>query len=261
MKVEEINQRAPSLAKKAVALGLPGECPSRFVFLTISGAHLYGFPSPDSDLDLRGAHVLPLETIIGLTTYSDTYEHMGGEIDGIELDCVSHDIGKYLRLLTRKNGYVLEQIFSPLVVIDGELPRLRELAQGAISKHVAHHYRGFFRNQEHLLMKEEKPRAKTMLYLFRVVMTGIHLLKTGEVEANLRTLNQTFKRAFIDELIDRKMAGAEKGTLEIAERDRLLVEAKALETELEVAAETSPLPDDVPNMRELNEFLIGLRRR
>ena len=25
---------------------------------TISGAHLYGFPSPDSDFDLRGAHVL-----------------------------------------------------------------------------------------------------------------------------------------------------------------------------------------------------------
>jgi uncharacterized protein len=28
---------------------------------TISGAHLYGFPSPDSDFDLRGAHVLPLK--------------------------------------------------------------------------------------------------------------------------------------------------------------------------------------------------------
>jgi predicted nucleotidyltransferase len=25
-------------------------------FVTVSGAHLYGFPSPDSDIDLRGAH-------------------------------------------------------------------------------------------------------------------------------------------------------------------------------------------------------------
>jgi hypothetical protein len=29
------------------------------MFATISGAHLHGFPSPDSDFDLRGAHILP----------------------------------------------------------------------------------------------------------------------------------------------------------------------------------------------------------
>ena len=35
--------------------------PYPLLFATISGAHLYGFPSPDSDYDLRGAHVLPLQ--------------------------------------------------------------------------------------------------------------------------------------------------------------------------------------------------------
>jgi len=35
--------------------------PQPLLFATISGAHLYGFPPPDSDFDLRGAHVLPLE--------------------------------------------------------------------------------------------------------------------------------------------------------------------------------------------------------
>jgi len=34
--------------------------PYPLLFATISGAHLYGFPSPDSDYDLRAAHVLPL---------------------------------------------------------------------------------------------------------------------------------------------------------------------------------------------------------
>ena len=95
MKVEEINQRALLLAKKAVESGLPANRPPRFLFVTISGAHLYGFPSPDSDLDLRGAHVLPLETMIGLRDFGETYEHLGGEVDGVELDCVSHDVGKY----------------------------------------------------------------------------------------------------------------------------------------------------------------------
>ena len=31
--------------------------PYPLLFATISGAHLYGFPSPDSDYDLRGVHV------------------------------------------------------------------------------------------------------------------------------------------------------------------------------------------------------------
>jgi len=30
----------------------------------VSGAHLYGFPSPDSDVDLRGAFVLPVRGVI-----------------------------------------------------------------------------------------------------------------------------------------------------------------------------------------------------
>ncbi|MBB2744109.1 UNVERIFIED_ORG: putative nucleotidyltransferase [Microbispora rosea subsp. rosea] len=37
-------------------------------FATVSGAHLYGFPSVDSDVDLRGVHVLPAEEVVGLRT-------------------------------------------------------------------------------------------------------------------------------------------------------------------------------------------------
>lgn len=42
------------------------------LFARISGAHLYGFPSPDSDYDLRGTHVLPLERVVGLDVKSKT---------------------------------------------------------------------------------------------------------------------------------------------------------------------------------------------
>ena len=34
------------------------------LFATISGAHLYGFPSPDSEFDLRGEHVLPRRHVV-----------------------------------------------------------------------------------------------------------------------------------------------------------------------------------------------------
>ena len=86
--------------------------PWPLVFATISGAHLYGFPSPDSDFDLRGAHVLPVRQCVGLVDPVETLED-SRIIDGLEMDIVSHDIRKFCRLLLRKNGYVLEQVLSP----------------------------------------------------------------------------------------------------------------------------------------------------
>ena len=54
------------------------EHPYPLLFATISGAHLYGFPSPDSDYDLRGAHVLPLDAVVGLEVRDETVQQ---EID------------------------------------------------------------------------------------------------------------------------------------------------------------------------------------
>ena len=48
------------------------EHPYPLLFATISGAHLYGFPSPDSDFDLRGAHILPVEAVVGLEVKDET---------------------------------------------------------------------------------------------------------------------------------------------------------------------------------------------
>lgn len=50
------------------------EHPYPLLFSTISGAHLYGFPSPDSDFDLRGVHLLPLEEVVGLNPGHETIE-------------------------------------------------------------------------------------------------------------------------------------------------------------------------------------------
>lgn len=42
------------------------------IFATISGAHLYGFASPDSDVDLRGAFMLPARAMLGLHAPDET---------------------------------------------------------------------------------------------------------------------------------------------------------------------------------------------
>src|SRR5579871_2578459 len=90
--------------------------PYPLLFATVSGAHLYGFPSPDSDYDMRGAHILPAAEAVGLLPKQETVE-IGGIRAGVEMDLVTHDVLKFFHMLLKRNGYVLEQLHSPLVVV------------------------------------------------------------------------------------------------------------------------------------------------
>ena len=86
------------------------EQPYPLIFATISGAHLYGFPSPDSDYDLRGVHVLPVRDVVGLNEPRETIE-VSGMHDGLEMDLVQRGMGM------RSARY-------SMLVVDGEVKTL-----------------------------------------------------------------------------------------------------------------------------------------
>jgi predicted nucleotidyltransferase len=233
--------------------------PYPLLFVTISGAHLYGFPSPDSDYDLRGVHVLPLKELVGLKLGDETIEK-SGIYDGFEIDLVTHDAKKFFGLLLKKNGYVLEQLLSPLIVhTTPEHEELKALAPGCITKHHAHHYLGFAATQWKLFQKESPPHVKPLLYVYRVLLTGIHLMHTGELEANLVRLNEPAKLPYIPDLIARKVAGPEKRRLEQADMDFHGREYQRLTAELERAFEHSHLPETARAAAAVNDLLVRLR--
>lgn len=235
--------------------------PYPLVFATISGAHLYGFPSPDSDFDLRGVHLLPLKKIVGLEVSDETVEKEGIH-DGMEVDLVTHDAKKFFTLMLKKNGYVLEQLLSPLVVhTTPEHEELKELAKQCITRYHAHHYLGFAATQWNLFRKESPPRVKPLLYVYRVLLTGIHLMRTGEVEANLLTLNGEARLPYIDDLVARKLAGPEKGVLAEADVDFHEREYGRLVAALELAGEKSALPERATAKQGLDDLLVRLRLR
>jgi predicted nucleotidyltransferase len=233
--------------------------PYPLVFATISGAHLYGFPSADSDFDLRGVHLLPLEQVVSLEPGEETVEKPG-VYDGLEVDLVTHDAKKFFQLMLKKNGYVLEQLLSPLVVHSTpEHEELKSIAAECITRFHAHHYLGFADTQWRLFLKEDPPRVKPLLYVYRVLLTGIHLVQTGEVEANLLKLNAEARLPYIDDLVARKLAGAEKGILpsaDIAFHER---EYARLVGELESAAARSTLREHSAGRARLEDLLIRLR--
>lgn len=238
---------------------ITAEQPYPLLFMTISGAHLYGFPSPDSDYDLRGAHILPLRDVVGLLPPNDTVKFE--EIrDGVEIDLETHDVVKHFTLLMQKSGNMLEQIYSPLILATHPLhDELKQVARQYITRQNVHHYAGFSKKQWEMFEQESPRRVKPLLYTFRVLLTGIHLMRTGEVESNLVHLNDIYKLPYVPDLIARKLAGAEQGTLPDTDFAFYADEYERLRSLLESAQAESSLPDTMSRREPLNDLLLKIR--
>ncbi len=173
----------------------------------LSGAHAYGFPSPDSDFDLKCVHVAPTADLVGLTPKPGGAERIE-DVDGVEIDYGSNEIGAVLRGALRGNGNYLERLLGELVIAeDPRLAELRPMLRRALSKLVFHHYVGFARSQLKAALAMQPPPAKKVLYVLRTAMTGVHLLRTGELVTDLTRLLDPYDLGAARELVDLKRAG------------------------------------------------------
>jgi predicted nucleotidyltransferase len=230
-----------------------------FIFYTLSGAHLYGFPSHDSDFDIRGCHIMDAREICGLNVPKDFIERMEGDID-----FVSFDIRKELGLVLQNNSNVLEHIFAPPLVTGPSFPHLKKIAGLALSKKVFNPYHGLaLFNRKKYLEREnsapDKPSVKKYLYVLRSLMAGIYALEQGRIEPDICTLNRHFKYPVVDDLISIKINGMERGLVgSCREVDALIGQ---LFSDLESAKENSRLPDNPPKevFEMANDFLLDCR--
>lgn len=234
------------------------EQPYPLFFMTVSGAHLYGFPSHDSDVDVRGVHILPLRAVIGLHGTKDTIDRTN-IVDGLEVDLTTHDIKKFFELLLKKSGNILERIYSPLVLQSTpEFETLKTIVPQTLTVHHAHHYFGFSRRKWGEFTDGYRT-AKKLLYTYRTLLTGIHLMKTGEVESNLVTLNDLYPLPYIPDLIAQKLAGDEKGIIAEADIEFHANEFERLTEVLRTAQAESHLPEQPKGQAELNDLLVQIR--
>jgi predicted nucleotidyltransferase len=98
-------------------------------------------------------------------------------------------------------------------------------------------------------------------YVYRVLLTGIHLMRTGEVEANLVRLNDEARLPHVTDLIARKVAGPENSTLDDSDLEFHRSEYERLRNVLEASHLASSLPE-VPTPRgDMSDLLVRLRLR
>jgi predicted nucleotidyltransferase len=243
--------------RRFIAANLP---PGRILLCGVTGSHFYGFPSPDSDLDLKGIHLAPTAAVLGLESPDETFDRLE-VFDGLECDYTSHEARKALSLLLRGNGNMLERILSPFQLYrTPELAALQSLARGAISKRFAEHYRGFFKGMCREHERADQPHAKTLLYAYRVALTGVHLLQTGELIGDIAITAPLYGCEAVAQLAKLKRDGAEYLTVSPAEDARHRARWQELEGMLAAALEKSPLPEEPTNAPECDAWLVAARR-
>src|SRR5512146_427285 len=101
-----LSSHQQAIAKRFVA---EREAERAHLVIYLSGAHAYGFPSPDSDLDLKCVHIAPTQELVGLDPPSDPNDRIE-IIEGVELDYGSNELALVLRGIIKGNGNFLERM-------------------------------------------------------------------------------------------------------------------------------------------------------
>lgn len=229
------------------------------VLISLSGAHAYGFPSPDSDLDLKCVHLAPTRSLLGFPTTPPPAERLE-VIDGVEIDYSSNELGGVLQGVLKGNGNYLERFLSGFTLSTGRgFDVLVPLVQGALNAKLARHYFGFATQQRQAWEQGGRKSAKKLLYVLRTALTGTHALLTAELVTDLTTLAPKYELDDALELIEAKKRG-EHSELDEALASRWAARLDGLFTRLTDAERRTVLPPESPNAAALEAALIDLRQ-
>ena len=230
------------------------------LFASVHGSKLHGFDTPDSDRDIRGCHVLPLEVVIGLDGGQQTIRMKDDQATpGVEL--ATHDVKKFFVMLLNRNGNILEEIFSPLALVTCPFhEELRDIARACITRRHYAHFLGMASQALNTIEKRGRAEAKYALHVYRALLAGIHLMVTGQIEPHLPTLNADARLTHVEELMERRSSCPGDARLQPKEIEFMNGEFSRLKVALQWASDSSSLPEHPQGRRRLNDLLIRVRR-
>lgn len=132
-----------------------------------TGSRAWGFPSTDSDYDVRIIYMHPKDWYLSLSEKKDTLEIM---LENNEIDISGWDLRKCLRLLSKSNPPLLERIQSPIIYqVDNQfLTEINNIAKLTYSKIATmHHYLSMAKKIIAEMEDQEKYKLKKFFYALR----------------------------------------------------------------------------------------------
>jgi uncharacterized protein len=207
------------------------------------GSKAYGLAGDDADDDLRGIYLPPARLDWSLYALPEQIESQSETHDE-----VYWELEKFLLLALKANPNVLETLWTPLVLHSTPLSdELRSMRSAFLSQHLFKTYSGYVLSQFRRMTTSARTgsdyKPKHAMHLIRLLHSGIHALKTGEILVDVSPRRE--------ELLHIK-----SGSLPFEEVKRLALD---LEREFQAAFAETHLPEQ-PDFAHVNEFLIRARR-
>jgi predicted nucleotidyltransferase len=143
-----------------------------------SGSRAWGFPSPDSDFDIRFIYLHPREWYLSVNEGEDNVRVMPNDL----LDGNGWDFRKFLRLMHASNSTVYEWLSSPIVYIENK-PFTDALWQLALDyfqpKKVIFHYLGIATGMLEKEFQASSVKIKKYFYVLRPVLSAVWIAEKG----------------------------------------------------------------------------------
>lgn len=143
-----------------------------------SGSRAWGFPSPDSDFDIRFIYLHSREWYLSVNEGEDNIRVMPNDL----LDGNGWDFRKFLRLMHASNSTVYEWLSSPIVYIENKpfTDGLWDLALGYFQpKKVMHHYLGIATGMLEKEFQTSEVKIKKYFYVLRPVLSAAWIAEKG----------------------------------------------------------------------------------
>ena len=132
-----------------------------------TGSRAWGFPSPDSDFDVRMIYVHKTNWYLSVNEARDTLERM---FENRELDITGWELKKALTLMGKSNPALLERIQSPIVYRADEefVQDMQEIAWSHYSRITAiHHYYSMAKKIADEFSDRNEYKLKKLFYALR----------------------------------------------------------------------------------------------
>ncbi len=242
--------KLPNLSVEQTLELLPQEC----ILVGYRGSIVYGMSTPESDLDVAGIFISPVETYLGLSQ-AHTIEKAA-----YNYDVVLHELRKFLLLAMNANPSILELLwlnqnhYLLRSTLGNDLIRIREWF---ISKRCFHSFTGYAYGQLHRLdhtaptgKMGEKRRAlvrqfgfdtKNAAHAIRLLNMSIEILMDGQLHVDRSKKDAPFLRDIRAGLYSLKF---------------IKEEAKRLQDLAQEAYVKSDLPKE-PDFGLIEQWLIG----
>jgi predicted nucleotidyltransferase len=204
----------------------------KICFAVESGSRAWGFPSVDSDYDVRFVYAHHLDWYLSIETGRDVIERpLVGEIDAS-----GWDIRKALRLFRKSNPPLLEWLQSPIVYLEhgplaAEMRRL--LPQYYSPRASAHHYLHMAQGNFREYLRGEIVWRKKYLYVLRPLL-AMRWIESGRGAVPMefgRLVAETITDPQVQEAID-ALVKAKKARAELDDGPRIPAISEFIEAEL-----------------------------